>query len=114
MKKTLLFLLFPMLLGLFASCSTKVDIYADHKDVAIIYAMLDYRADTNYVKICRAFCGLNDNSIDANEIALIADSCNYPGKLDARIIELKSTFGNSYSPTYWACNVARYDDYSVR
>lgn len=99
MKMKLLFLLFPILSGFFVSCSTDVELYADYKDVAILYAMLDYRADTNYVKICRAFCGSNDNPINANEVALIADSCNYPGKLDARIIELKRSIGNSYSPT---------------
>ena len=81
------------------SCSTDVDFYADYKDVAIIYALLDYRADTNYVKITRAFCGSNDDPIDANKVALIADSSNYPGKLDARLIELKSTHGNHYEPT---------------
>lgn len=83
----------------FYSCSTDVELYADYKDVAIIYAMLNPRADTNYVKITRAFCGTNDNLINANEVALIADSCNYPGKLDARIIELKNTYGSSYQPT---------------
>ena len=30
---------------------------------------------------------------------MIADSCNYPGKLDARIEEYKLGFGNHYSPT---------------
>ena len=86
-------------IAFFCSCSTDVDIYAEYKDVAIIYGMLDYRADTNFVKITRAFCGTNDNPIDANEVALIYDSSNYPGKLDARIIELKSTLGGPYELT---------------
>ena len=64
----------------FASCSTDVEIYADYKDVAIIYGMLNHRADTNYVKITRAFCGTNDNPINAREVALISDSSNYPDK----------------------------------
>lgn len=92
----------PVLLffiGIFYSCSTDVDLYAEYKDVPIIYAMLNSRADTNYVKITRAFCGTNDNPINANDVALISDSSNYPGKLDVRFIELKSTYGNKYEPT---------------
>ena len=83
----------------FTSCHADVDLYADYKDVPIVYAMLNPSADTNFVKITRAFCGANDNPINANEVALIADSCNYPGKLDVRIIELKSTNGGPYTPT---------------
>ena len=99
MKKQILLPFLLTSIAVFNACTTDVDIYADHKDVAIVYAMLNWRADTNYVKIIRAFCGTNDNPIDANEVALIADSSNYPGKLDVRIIELKNTHGNSYEPT---------------
>ena len=86
-------------IAVFASCSTDVDIYADYQDIPIIYALLNPKADTNYIKITRAFCGTNDNPINANEVALISDSSNYPGKLDARIVELKSTHGSFYEPT---------------
>ena len=91
---------FIIFISVFASCSTDVDMYAEYKDVAIIYAMLNPRVDTNYVKVTRAFCGTNDNHIDANEVALIYDSSNYPGKLDVRIIELKNTHGGPYEPTH--------------
>ena len=57
-------------IAVFNSCSTDVELYADYKDVAIIYAMLNPRADTNFVKITRAFCGTNDNPINANEVAV--------------------------------------------
>ena len=97
MKKTLIFLM--AIVALFSSCSTRVDLYADYKDIPIIYGLIDYQKDTNYIRVNRAFCGSNDNPINANEVALIADSCNYPGKLDARIIELKRGFGNEYLPT---------------
>ena len=98
--KIIRFILFLYIfIAVLSSCSTDVDLYADHKDTAIIYAMLNYKADTNYVKITRAFCGTNDNPINANEVALIYDSCNYPGKLDVRIIELKNTHGGPYEPT---------------
>ena len=99
MKTWLFFFSLLTVMVIFSACSTDVDLYSDYKDVAIIYGILDYRADTNYVKITRAFCGTNDDPINANEVALIADSSNYPGKLDARIIELKSGDGGIYEPT---------------
>lgn len=98
MKNSRFILYIFFFIFVFASCTTDVDLYAEYKDVPIIYAMLDSRADTNYVKITRAFCGNNDDPINANEVALVYDSCNYPGKLDARIIELKGN-GNTYQPT---------------
>ena len=97
--KNLVFGFLVALLMALGSCSTDVNLYADYKDVAIIYAMIDPQLDTNYVKIVRAFCGSNDNPIDANAVALIADSSNYPGKLEARFVELKSTNGGPFEPT---------------
>ena len=84
----------------FNSCSTDVDIYADYKDIPVIYAMLNYKSDTNYVKITRAFCGTNDNPINASEVALIYDSSNYDEKLDVRLVEYESRSGNHYEPTH--------------
>ena len=99
--KIIRFILFLYIfIAVLSSCSTDVDLYADYKDTAIIYAMLNYKADTNYVKITRAFCGTNDNPINANEVALIYDSSNYDEKLDARLVEYKSTHGNYYEPTH--------------
>ena len=83
----------------FNSCSTDVDIYAEYQDIPIVYAMLNPKADTNFVKITRAFCGTNEDPINAREVALIADSSNYPGKLDVRLIELKKNHGDLYEPT---------------
>ena len=81
------------------SCSTKVDLYNDFKDTTIIYGVIDIANDTNIIKIMRAFGGSNDNSFDANQVALLADSCNYPGKLDACLVEYKSSLGSNYAPT---------------
>lgn len=82
------------------SCSTKVDLYADYKDIPVVYGLFDITKDTNYVKIIRAFSGNDEVSINANEIALIPDSNNYPGKLDVRIYEEKnSALGNTFTPT---------------
>lgn len=83
----------------FASCSTDVDIYADYKDVPVVYGLIDARADTNFIKITKAFCGTNDNPVNAYEAALVYDSSNYPGKLDVFIEELKSTANQPYQPT---------------
>jgi hypothetical protein len=99
MKKTHLFLSLSVLLGFFASCTTDVELYADYKDIPVIYGLLDATQDTNFIRINRAFSGSNDNMINANDIALIDDSCNYPGKLDARIIEYKNVYGNEFAPT---------------
>ena len=99
MKNLYFIPIFAVFAVVLSSCSTNVDLYAEYKDVPIVYAMLNPKADTNYIKITRAFCGINDNPINANEVALIADSSNYPGKLDVRIIELKSTHGSFYEPT---------------
>ena len=80
-----------LLFTFFCSCSTDVELYDDYKDIPVIYGLLDVNADTNYIKITKAFCSDNDHPIDANVIALIYDSSNYPGKLDAFIEELKSS-----------------------
>lgn len=99
MKK--LFLSFPLLafMLMLDACSTKVDLYADYKDIPVIYGLLDTSKEINYIRINRAFSGSNDNPINAHEVALIADSSNYVGKLDARIIEFETGFGNQYRPT---------------
>lgn len=99
MNKPFLFLSLVALAGFFVSCSTKVDLYADYKDVPVIYGLIDVTQDTNYVKIVRAFSGSDEASVDATQVALIADSSNYPGKLNARIIEYKSNVSNQYEPT---------------
>lgn len=99
MKKIHIFLTLSVLFGFLASCTTDVDLYADYKDIPVVYGLLNINEDTNYVRINRAFSGSNDHYINANEVALIADSCNYPGKLRAYIVEYKQGFGNNYEPT---------------
>jgi hypothetical protein len=99
MKKLFLSLSLLACMAFFNACSTDVELYADYKDIPVVYGLIDATTDTNFVRINRAFSSSNDNPINAYEVALIADSCNYPGKLDARIIEYKSGFGNQYSPT---------------
>lgn len=83
---------------LFNACSSDVELYADYKDVPVVYGLIDASLDTNFVRINRAFSGSNDHPINAMEVALIADSCNYPGKLKAYFLELKKS-GNEYIRT---------------
>ena len=99
MKKLFLSLSLLASLAFFNACTTDVDLYADYKDITVIYGLLNATMDTNYVRINRAFSGSNDTHINANEVALIADSCNYPGTLKAYIVEYKTGYGNQYLPT---------------
>lgn len=97
MRKPLLLIMLLLLLGTwFSSCSTDVDLYADYKDITVVYGLLDPAKDTNFVKINKAFLGPGN----AFEIAMIADSCNYPNKLDAKIIEHRALAnGSNYQVT---------------
>lgn len=69
--------------ALSTACSTNIDIFADYKQVPIVYSLLDARADTNYVKITRAFYAPDDTYL----VAANPDSSNYPGRLDVRLVE---------------------------
>lgn len=97
MRRIFLFVFSLLVSGMmFYSCSTDVDLYADYKDITVVYGLLDSGKDTNYIKINKAFLGPGS----AFDIALIDDSCNYPGKLDAKLIEYKSSVaGNNYQQT---------------
>ena len=81
--KKVFFWFFLALTALLVSCKPEVDLFADYKQVPIIYGLLDGCADTNYIKITRAFYA-EDN---IEQVAQIADSSDYPGKLDVRLVE---------------------------
>ena len=83
MKKCVSILAFTLFVFL-ASCNKSVDLYADYKEVPIVYGLLDANADTTFIKITRAFYAQNE---DATQIAMNPDSSNYPGKLDVRLTE---------------------------
>ena len=99
MKNIRFIFVFSCFILVFNACSTDVDIYTGLEDTTIVYGVMDVAKDTNVIKIIRAFSGSNDDSFNANQIALIADSSNYPGKLDARFLEYKKASGESYIPT---------------
>ncbi len=95
-KNCFLFLSLLTLVMLLNACSTDVDLYADYKNITVVYGLLDSDKDTNYVKINKAFLGPGN----ALEIAMIEDSCNYPYKLDAKIVEYRATAGgNNFQKT---------------
>ncbi len=84
MKKSAFIITVALALAtLFHACSTNVDLYAEYKDISIVYGLLDPAIDTNYIKINRAFLGPGNSLITAKN----PDSSNYPGKLDVRILE---------------------------
>ena len=99
MKKLFLSLSLLASLAFFNACTTDVELYSDYKDIPIIYGLLDASQDTNFIRINRAFSGDNDHPINAANVALIADSCNYPGKLRAYIVEYIQGYGGHYQPT---------------
>lgn len=85
-RKTIVVLSLVVVAAL-TSCSTDVDLYADYKEVPIIYGLLDARADTNFIKITRSFYATQG---DGFQVALNPDSSNYPGKLDVRLVEYRN------------------------
>lgn len=93
----------PLLLLLFfaalSSCSTDVILYTDYRDIPVVYGIVDVNADTNFIKITKAFYSDNDHPINPFEAALVYDSSNYPDKLDAFIVEKKSVHGQAFQPT---------------
>lgn len=85
MRKTIV-ILSLVALAAFTRCSTKVDLYADYKQVPILYGLVDATADTTFIKITRAFYTQGD----AYQMAINPDSSNYPGKLDVRLVEFRN------------------------
>ncbi|HEY9115995.1 MAG TPA: DUF4249 family protein [Bacteroidales bacterium] len=87
MKRILFFLI--LVAGVFSiyRCSNEVDLYADYKDITIVYGLLDISDDTTWIKITKAFLGPG-NALD---IAKDPDSSNYPYKLNASLTGRKNS-----------------------
>lgn len=87
MKKVLFFLM--LVAGVFSvyRCSNEVDLYADYKDITIVYGLLDISDDTTWIKITKAFLGPGD----ALSIAKNPDSSNYPYKVNASLTARKNS-----------------------
>jgi hypothetical protein len=82
MKKIIFPFLLISSLIIFNNCSTDFDIYADYKDVTIVYGLIDISDDTTWVKITKAFTGPGNALL----IAQNPDSSNYPYKLDVNLV----------------------------
>ena len=85
------FLLISSLL-LITRCSTDFDMYADYKDITIVYSMADISSDTTWVKITKAYTGPGNALLMAQN----PDSSNYPYKLDVTLVGKKN--GNNLDP----------------
>jgi hypothetical protein len=75
-----------------AGCSNDFDMYADYKDITIVYSMVDISTDTTWVKITKAYTGPGNALLMAQN----PDSSNYPYKLDASIVGKKN--GSNLDP----------------
>ena len=92
MKKVIFGLLMLLSFISFNRCSTDVDLYADYKDITIVYGILDYTDDTSWVKITKAYSGPGN----ALEMAQNPDSSNYPYKLNVKLTGIKQ--GENLAP----------------
>ncbi len=77
------FVAVALLLGLAFtnSCTTDFDLYAEYKDITIVYGLLDISDDTSWIKITKAYTGPGNALL----IAQNPDSSNYPYKLNVRL-----------------------------
>ena len=84
---------FVALLGLvvFSSCEDKIELTAPYKEIPAIYAVLNPDDALHMIRINKSFLGVGD----ANQMAQIADSINYPaGELQ---VTLRHTDGSIIS-----------------
>jgi hypothetical protein len=64
-----------------SSCDSKLDVNAEWKDITVVYGLLDQNDTVHYIKITKAFLGPGN----ALSFAKIADSSNYPERLEVRL-----------------------------
>ena len=72
MRKTLGLLMLIMVV-LCNSCTTDIDLTANWKDITVVYGLLDHKADTQYIRINKAFLG----EANAADMAQVPDSLKY-------------------------------------
>ncbi len=87
MNKTFVSLLLIVLASLlFTRCSNDVDLYADYKEITVVYGIMDVSDDTTFVKITKAYTGPGNALVMAHN----PDSSNYQFKLDAKLLGVKN------------------------
>lgn len=73
---------------LLSSCETEVELLAPYEETPVIYGVLDYQSDTQFVRINRTFLGPGD----PEQYASIKDSVEYPlAEVNATIYKLNQT-----------------------
>jgi len=76
---------------LFYGCETEVDLFADHKEKAVVYGLLDQSSAVQYFRVNPTFIGEGDARIVASDPTLT----NYaPGEVVVQLIDL--TEGQTY------------------
>ena len=79
--------LFLLILTLFSSCETEFNVNAEWKEVTVVYGLLDQSQGKQYIRINKAFLGVEDAFI----MASVADSINYnPNNLEVKIEEVSA------------------------
>lgn len=69
-----------------SGCSTDFDMYADYKDITIVYGIVSIGDDTTWVKVTKAYTGPGNALLMAQN----PDSSNYPQKLVASLTGKKN------------------------
>jgi len=69
----LYFILSIVIVSLFSSCETEVDLLAPYEQTPVIYGILDYTADTQFVRINKTYIGPGEPS----QYSAIKDSVEY-------------------------------------
>ena len=86
MRKVVFSILLIVGLAMTNGCSTDFDLYADYKEISIVYGLLDISDDTSWIKITKAFTGPGNALL----IAKNPDSSNYSYKLDVKLLGVKN------------------------
>lgn len=87
---------FLSLVIIFASCKNDLELNAPYKEIPSIYAVLDPSEPVQTIRINKVFLGEGD----ANAMAKVADSINYPaGELEVTL-ERFDAKGNKLKPSY--------------
>ena len=79
--------LFLTVVLLISSCSTKIDIIGEWKDITVVYGILNQTDSISYVKINKAFLGEGNALVMARE----PDSSSYDDALEVTMQELKDS-----------------------
>jgi len=81
--------IFILLLTVFSSCETELDINAEWEEIMVVYGLLDQSQEKQYIRINKAFLGEES----AYLMASVADSLNFnPNNIEVKLDKV-SNFG---------------------